>query len=401
MNILNIENYNDNELLELFKLSKNYSKNDLLYNENIIKKKILQDNELNKNVKHKLIRFIESCKYKLLETINNPNENVRFSELENITNEVITHKNAEYLNSFPSEYFQGVINPLKKRIINKYINIDSRFRENYMNTQSTDFMFLLPIELKKMVSIELVSLEFPTTFFTISSVLGNNYFQLEIPGKQYFMIILENGTYSISEFENYINQYLLNSTSFEGGFYTYISCKILVNISNNGDTGQMQFNINAGAPFTTFNINLNVNINGEIDKINPLNLKLGWIMGFRQNTYVNQSSYISEGIVDLKGYRYLYLVLDDFNNNVNNLFYSAFNSSILNNNIIAKICMNNPSLSIFVSNNFNVVTSPRNYFGPVDLNKLHVQLIDEYGRVIDLHYMDFSFCLRVQVIYDL
>jgi len=49
----------------------------------------------------------------------------------------------------------------------------------------------------------------------------------------------------------------------------------------------------------------------------------------------------------------------------------------------------------------SLVTTARQYFGPVDIQKLGVQLLDEYGRVIDLNNMDFSFCLTLQSIYDL
>jgi hypothetical protein len=37
----------------------------------------------------------------------------------------------------------------------------------------------------------------------------------------------------------------------------------------------------------------------------------------------------------------------------------------------------------------------------VDIQKLNIQLLDEYGRIIDLNNMDYSFCLSLQSIYDL
>ena len=44
---------------------------------------------------------------------------------------------------------------------------------------------------------------------------------------------------------------------------------------------------------------------------------------------------------------------------------------------------------------------PRIYFGPVDLTKFHIKLIDEYGRPVDLNNSDFSFTLVLDKIYDL
>ena len=140
---------------------------------------------------------------------------------------------------------------------------------------------------------------------------------------------------------------------------------------------------------------------GLDDRNTPLPLKFGWLLGFRNGIYVNNLNYVSEGVVDTTGPKYLYLVIDDYNNNVNNNFYSAFNSSILNNNIIARIALTSNTFSILEQNNSALITTPRDYFGPVDLKNLNIQLLDEYGRVIDLNNMDFSFCLTLSTIYDL
>jgi hypothetical protein len=47
------------------------------------------------------------------------------------------------------------------------------------------------------------------------------------------------------------------------------------------------------------------------------------------------------------------------------------------------------------------VTTPREYFGPVNITTLNIQLLDEYGRVVDLNNMDFSFCLTLITAYDI
>jgi hypothetical protein len=135
--------------------------------------------------------------------------------------------------------------------------------------------------------------------------------------------------------------------------------------------------------------------------VSPLPLKMGWIMGFREGFYENNLTYVSEGIADTTGPHYMYLVIDDFNNNVNNNFYSAFNSSILNKNILARISLQSPAFNNYSQNNFNLITNPRQYFGPVDLQKMQIQLLDEYGRIINLNNMDYSFCLTMQMVYDL
>ena len=79
----------------------------------------------------------------------------------------------DYVQSKPSEYFPGKINPLTKRIIRQTLNIDSRFRDNYYSTTnlSTNYHYDLPLIIKNVVSMQLVSMDFPCTFYNIS----NNY----------------------------------------------------------------------------------------------------------------------------------------------------------------------------------------------------------------------------------
>jgi hypothetical protein len=150
-----------------------------------------------------------------------------------------------------------------------------------------------------------------------------------------------------------------------------------------------------------FTVNFQADKYGNPDHSTPLPLKFGWIMGFREGIYINNSSYVSEGIVDITGPRYIYLVVDDFNNNVNNSFYSAFNSSILNKNVLARISLQGGTFNILLQNNLNIITDARQYFGPVDIQKLQIKLLDEYGRILDLNNMNFSFCLMFQTVYDL
>jgi len=154
---------------------------------------------------------------------------------------------------------------------------------------------------------------------------------------------------------------------------------------------------------SSFNFELNFQANrfGVDDRNTPLPLKFGWMLGFRNGVYVNNQNYVSEGIVDLSGPKYLFLVVDDFNNNTNNGYYSAFNSSLLNKNILARISLTSSVFSIFNENNYNIVTIPREYFGPVNIQTLNIQLLDEYGRVLELNNMDFSFSLNFTVVYDI
>lgn len=151
--------------------------------------------------------------------------------------------------------------------------------------------------------------------------------------------------------------------------------------------------------------------NEYISDNTPLQLKLGWLLGYRKKLYKYVGSDTGSefnnipGITDISSpeafftgnsNNYLYLAVDDFNNNVSDGYYSAFNSSILNKNILSRISLSNISSNFVIS--FTQI--PRTYFGPVNLEKMHIQLLDELGRPVYLQNMDFSFALNLTEIYN-
>jgi hypothetical protein len=168
-----------------------------------------------------------------------------------------------------------------------------------------------------------------------------------------------------------------------------------------GGSGKMIVGLTSTATITSFSINFLTDRYGNDDRQTPLPLKLGWLMGFRNGYYENNTTYVSEGIINLLGPRYIYLVVDDFNNSVLDGFYGAFTSSILNKNILARISLQGSVFNYLSKDNFNLISTTRQYFGPVDIQKLQIQLLDEYGRILNLNNMDYSFCLTFQTVYDL
>lgn len=415
---LNINNYEKNELENMFGLfDNNYNLNDIELKENDLKNKIFLNQNIEEEVKQRTLKFLSEAKKVIIEELKkNTNELVNditklssyFKpnyELKDVpvinnggANFVQERENNYYTQSYPSEFFKGVINPLKKRTNRQFLNIDTRFRENYYSTQSTNFHFDLPIKFTSIITMQLMSIEIPMSFFTISKQLGNNFFKINIETtNETSVIIIPDGNYSSISIVEFLNNYM---TTLGGSFAKLI---FDINITNN-TTGTGQMIVGILSPNNVFNFSLDFqsSINGIPDFSTPLPLKLGWIFGFRNSVYINNSTYISEGLVDLNGSRYLYLVIDDHNNSVNNSFYSAFTSSILNKNILGRISTQNvEKFTIFTQNNLEIVTNPRNYFGPVDIQKLNIQLLDEYGRIINLNNMDFSFCLTFQSIYDI
>ncbi len=63
--------------------------------------------------------------------------------------------------------------------------------------------------------------------------------------------------------------------------------------------------------------------------------------------------------------------------------------------------MSSDNFTIIMENNYNLITEPRRYFGPVDIQKLRVQLFDDHGRQLDINNSNFSFVLTLKILYNL
>ena len=338
--------------------------------------------------------------YKTYKNVYNLDRSLQKSDIVSAGNtHIIKQPQTPYGQSMPSEYYQGTINPLSKRILRQNINIDTRFRENYYTTNASNFHVDLPLRLTQVVSLQLSALEMPSTFYVISQVFGNNFFVLEITGQNPLIVTIPDGNYEYLSLQNYINNFL----STVGAPYSNIQFLADINTPAGsgigGGSGKMVVGSSAGTQ--AFSINFLTDKYGNEDRQTPLPLKLGWLFGFREGYYENALTYVSEGVINLLGPRYIYLVVDDYNNNVNDGFYGAFTSSILNKNILARISLQGSVFNYLSRDNYNLITSARQYFGPVDIQKLQIQLLDEYGRILNLNNMDYSFCLTFQTVYDL
>ena len=422
---LNIGNYNKSELEEILELPSNYDENIIQMQETKLRQNIMSDLSIPATIKTKTINFISNVKNALTINIqkNNSANNLKLgSKFDNLAktygNVYNMNKNLEksdvtdaggtyiikqpstpYGQSSPSEFYQGSLNPLNKRILRQNINIDTRFRENYYTSQSSNFHLDLPIRLTQVVSLQLSAFELPSTFYAVSKVFGNNFFVISLPDTSIepLIVTLPDGNYTYLTLQTYINTFLLTAPG-------YTNIQFLADINTPGGTGSggsgkmVVGSINGDINFV---LNFQTDRYGNDDKQTPLPLKLGWLMGFRSGYYENNATYVSEGLIDLLGPKYIYLVVDDFNNNVSDGFYGAFTSSILNKNILARITLQGSVFNIITQNNLLLVTTARQYFGPVDIQKMQIQLLDEYGRILDLNNMDYSFCLTFQTIYDL
>lgn len=413
---LNINNYTKDELREMFELPAAFDKPTFEIKEAKIRDNIINNKEINKETQVNTLNFLIKARDILLnepapqqfgsvskvidklENIYNSNFQLKPSTLEYPSEHMVqVRQDKPYLSSYPSQYFPGVINPIKKRTNTLNLNIDSRFRDNYYSTSSSNFMVQLPMQLSDVLSIQLSAIELPMTFYTVSKQFGNNFFTVKITDTNEIQIVnIPDGNYTNTGIIDVIN----NALSLLTGNFAKIVFVINITGSVNG-SGQTMVGCKIDEPTFDFELNFQADKYGNDDKNTPLPLKFGWILGFRNGIYTNNQNYVSEAVVNTTGPNYVYLVVDDYNNSINNSFYSAFNSSLLNKNILARISLNAPAFTVLSQNSLRLITTPREYYGPVNIQNMNVQLLDGYGRIVDLNNMDYSFCLTMHIVYDI
>jgi len=293
-------------------------------------------------------------------------------------------------------YPSGYLNPINIKTNTKTINIDSRFRDQYYNTKSSDFYFNLSETFRKVVNLSLISYEIPLTIYSINSY--NNYFTISPSSNTYQNIDISNGNYG---------------TIFSNKLFDLSNSDIVLEMNNNISSFNISYGIDSisGKSYfinnnaTQVEIIFNRDINGEEDLSTPIQLKLGWSLGFQFGNYIlpPNSTVWSDGIVNLSTNKYLYISIDDFTHAGNNSFVATFSESTLSDNIITKI---NYSDLLNYYGRYNtgsqnkVCNANRSYYGPVDINKLHIKVMDEYGKIIDFNNMDWSFTINIDVLYD-
>jgi hypothetical protein len=161
-----------------------------------------------------------------------------------------------------------------------------------------------------------------------------------------------------------------------------------------------------------FYIYFAVDYGGNRDLDTNAQLHLGWQLGFRAGTYragplsKSASSIISEGVCMPTGPRYAFISIDDGQKNTGTSLISAFSRSTMDKNIISRFNIAHamddaacykPSSDAGLSNQLN---RTRDYFGPVDIQRLHIRILDEYGRILDLNHMDWSMTLTFDSMYS-
>jgi len=112
-----------------------------------------------------------------------------------------------------------------------------------------------------------------------------------------------------------------------------------------------------------------------------------------------RASVLSEGLRFSSGARYGFISINDYKTNSKSEIQVVYNDSVLDDHIIARmnlIPITANTLSVRDSGMSKLLNKTRRYKVPVDIQKFTIKLYDEYGRIIDMNNMDWSFTLEFE-----
>ena len=235
---------------------------------------------------------------------------------------------------------QDSLNPNLKNTINRFINLDSQFRQytNGIDSTSTDYTCDLSDTIKNALKLSLYSYQIPFGWYVIDTAYGNTCFWISDPSSGIVVpVSVPSGNYTQVAFQTQLN------TSFANAGFTFpspptgitapvnynpnsgIVTLYLYDGSYNGvdETGNpISFNITTSTNIIFFDFTgiLQCNVTCGSKSSHHFNNTLGWLMGYRiPYSPVKQTGNVASSVLDLNGTKYLILVIDDYNqNHVNN-----------------------------------------------------------------------------------
>lgn len=400
---LNVDNYTIDDMKVFIRLP-DKEQYDYFTLKQHVDKKIQAITQLNLTLQEKsqIVDFIKRIHFSLKDKLNIKGDNnlagimdESYSitdlqqDIKQLSSVVKERKNKELESIYVSPINQGIVNDIRRNIITTQISIDSKFRKNYFSSKSSNFVVNLATPLKNVISMKMSSMEIANIQHVISETLGTNGFKItKTPSSGTSVsatIKIPSGNYDTIPLET-----ALNGVNTDTNTLSYAGCTISIN------SNTMRATI-AGA---TDGDRLELDFQNLVHQSAPPMKTLGWVLGFRKRHYKGQQSYTGEGTVDLAGCKYIFLCINDFKNTTQDVCTILYENSFLRKHILARIPMREGKGAVLFDDTSDKITKKRHYFGPVNIDKLHIQLIDEYGMEIDMNYNDYSFALEFDVLYE-
>jgi len=413
---LNIFNYSIDDLKKFLNLNNTFDENILNKTKMELYDKISISENVNNEFKMNFSNFLNDATNILIKSLH-AEDTIIHNKLDNVevnpTHPIVHIPKEPFVYVQSSQAFQGVVNPLERRIITKLLSIDSIFRSNPTTTPSNNFVFQLQTPLHNVISMKLVALELPRLWYSISSQLLNNSFKITLKNMALFpdtfiIITLPDGNYTNLELISAITNYFNNSTN---GLTA-------LNFTINSVTGKAIFYVNSEI-YTNIPVNTSYSPNFyyELDFSEQYS-GFGNYIGFNKPYYKATSAEIyndlffsnvptiyygyltgesSCGLVD----NYIFVIVNDYNyNHETNTISSQTHNGFIGDDVLGRITLDISPDNLLINNPSDKIFKTRDYFGPVRIRQLEIKLINKYNKIIDLLNNNFSLALEFQILYS-
>lgn len=437
----NINNYTFQDIENFLGLNQGYTFNDVMKRKENMITIIIDNKQYDKSYRKKLVDFMEHSVVKVIDNIKktvqqdngfiedydklliekDENKVVNQTSTTSAGNKFVMNKNTVELDdvigdkkqrvnpieTFPTNISRSNLNVIKRKTFNQTVMMNTLFREDYTSTMSTDFNIVLPTYFKNVLSLRLSSLQLPNVMYNISAVNGNNTLYIEVDnGGPNGVVTMPDGNYDINNFITVLQTQLNTQLSTTNFSVTYDQYTQKITITYTDPPSNPNFTMIFYVPTPKYDKNKNLHKpDNDYRKYECLDISqiykgFGWFMGYRKAEYSGATSYTTEAVYSSSPYEYIYFTLNDYNMSQSQNIFGMFSKSILGDNILAIIPVTSNSFNICFDNGVNLLEKKREYYGPVNIQRLKIQLLNQYGEILSLNNMDFSFSLEFEIGYD-
>ncbi len=260
---------------------------------------------------------------------------------------------------------------------NNLYNIDSKFRNTTSYPNSANFTFnkmeetvgttnvIEPFNEKNVIEMRILSLELPNTIYYITAERGNNTINIGGVNKT-----IDDGSYTQNDLATALSALVANIS------FTY-----------SNSTGKMKITNTTGA-----------NVTIQFTESGTDYPSLGDILGFTNNiTIGNGNSSIGQNVVSEPSQSYLFLRINDFGNLINK--NRRYVGKIILENVKSVSNEKTGGVNInILSNQYKFISNSIKFEQPTNIPSLNISLEDEFGNIINLNGVDWSFTLETTVI---
>lgn len=356
------------------------------------------------------------------------------------------------------------VNPITYNNVKKQLSINSLFRKitNNPNHNSCNFIVELPETINNVTSLELVNSEIPSLNYTFSEAKDNNKFSISMsisgePSDISYAIIIPDGVWFATDLETYFSENYFDNEYDDISKNKYLrymkfeiptwSAKPLFRFKTQEEIEDFQTNYsgtdlcyntmsNSNMKYCLYNNNsttcinndktINIYNENQLDEVNFSLSCLGTIGFTLKDTYNSiDQSFIKIGFNDILyniGYNdiityngYLqatniyghsndtsfYISVNDFvGNQSQQLILLGYKSTLVADNVLSRIQITSSPFQNNIYSSLQNYSIKRNYNGPVRIRKLHIKIIDIYGRIINLQNYPTNFVFEFTTQYS-